>query len=73
VRTTWRKHNSLIYRGSNSDSSVVQSVASRYTDCAIPAPHCSQYKCESKYYMKIAFDRLLVYDRSVMQFYRSRC
>jgi hypothetical protein len=27
-----------ILRGSNSDPSVVQPAASRYTDCAIPAP-----------------------------------
>jgi hypothetical protein len=29
--------NSLSYRDSNSDPSVVQPVASRYTDCVIPA------------------------------------
>jgi hypothetical protein len=32
------KRNSWTYRGSNSDPSVVQVVASRYTDYAIPAP-----------------------------------
>jgi hypothetical protein len=32
------KRNLLPYRDSHSDSSVFQTVASRYTDCAIPAP-----------------------------------
>jgi hypothetical protein len=32
VWTTWRKELSWPYRDSNSDPSVVQSVASRYTD-----------------------------------------
>jgi hypothetical protein len=33
----WRSENSWPYRGSNSDSSIVQLVAIRYTDCDIPA------------------------------------
>jgi hypothetical protein len=37
VRTTWRTENSWFYRGSNSVPSVVQSVASLYTDWATPA------------------------------------
>jgi hypothetical protein len=37
VWTTWRSNNSWPYRDSNPDLSVVQPVASRYTDCAIPA------------------------------------
>jgi hypothetical protein len=35
---TWRRENSWPYRELNSDTSVVQPVASRYTDCAITAP-----------------------------------
>jgi hypothetical protein len=34
VWTTWRRENSWPYRNSNSDPSVVQPVASRYTDYA---------------------------------------
>jgi hypothetical protein len=41
VWTTWRRENSWLYRDSKSDPSVVQPVASRYTDCAIPAPIAS--------------------------------
>jgi hypothetical protein len=37
VRTTWRREKSRPYSDSNSDSSAVQSVASRYIGCAIPA------------------------------------
>jgi hypothetical protein len=37
VWTTWRSENSWPYRDSNPDLSVVQPVASRYTDCTIPA------------------------------------
>jgi hypothetical protein len=39
----WRKENSWPYRDSNSDTSVVQPVASRYTDYAIPAPACGVF------------------------------
>jgi hypothetical protein len=33
----WRRENSWPYRDSNSVPSLIQPVASRYTDCAIPA------------------------------------
>jgi hypothetical protein len=38
VWTTWRRENSWTYRDSNSDPSVVQPIARRYMDYAIPAP-----------------------------------
>jgi hypothetical protein len=37
VWTTWRSEDSYHHRGLKSDPLVVQPVASRYTDCAIPA------------------------------------
>jgi hypothetical protein len=37
VWTTWRREKSYPYRDSNSDTSAVQPVASRYTECDIPA------------------------------------
>jgi hypothetical protein len=37
IWTTWRRENSCPYRDSNSDPLAVQLIASRYTDCAIPA------------------------------------
>jgi hypothetical protein len=40
VWTTWRSKNSCPHQDSNSDPSVVQPVASRCTDCAIPV-NCS--------------------------------
>jgi hypothetical protein len=39
IWTTWRRENSCPYRDSNSDHSVVQHVASHYTDYAILAPN----------------------------------
>jgi hypothetical protein len=38
VWTTWRREDSWSYLDSNSNPSLVQRVASRFTDCAIPAP-----------------------------------
>jgi predicted membrane protein len=37
VSTTWRKDNFWEYRDLNSDPSVVEPIATRYTECAIPA------------------------------------
>jgi hypothetical protein len=42
--TDVEKRKSPPYRGSISDPSVVQSVVSRSTDCAIPAPYVSNSK-----------------------------
>jgi hypothetical protein len=38
VWTSWGRENSWLYRDANSDPSVVQPVASRYTDYCIPVP-----------------------------------
>jgi hypothetical protein len=43
VSTTWRRENASPYRDSNSDPSIVQPVAGRYTDYAISAPQT--YSC----------------------------
>jgi hypothetical protein len=48
VWTIWRRENSWPYRKSNSDPSVVQPVASRYTDWAIPVPKFCDI-CSSKW------------------------
>jgi hypothetical protein len=49
VWTTWRSENSWPYRDSNSNSSVVQPVTSRYIDCSIPAPNLTYLSvCISK-------------------------
>jgi hypothetical protein len=46
VWTLWRRENSWSYRDSSSDPFIVQPVAIRYTDWAIPAPklYCSAWK-----------------------------
>jgi hypothetical protein len=44
VWTKWRIEHFWPYRDSNSDPSVVQPVASRYTDCTIPAPCAVQFR-----------------------------
>jgi hypothetical protein len=46
-----RKH--LIHRDTNSDTSVVQSVASRYTDYALPAPEIELVFCVYTVYICI--------------------
>jgi hypothetical protein len=53
VWKSWRRENSWPHRDSNSDFSVVQPVASRYTDYAIPAPSISAPTL--KKYMKYRF------------------
>jgi hypothetical protein len=42
--TTWRGEKYCPYRDSNSYPSAVQPVASRYTDCAIPALKKDQHR-----------------------------
>jgi hypothetical protein len=42
-QSPWRSENSWPHRDPNSDLSVVQPVASRYTDCAIPDPLLYQW------------------------------
>jgi hypothetical protein len=53
VWTTWRRENSWPYRDSSHDSSVVQSVASRYTDCANLAPIYQMYAAETYVLIRI--------------------
>jgi hypothetical protein len=48
--STWRRENSWPYWDSNSDLSIVQPVATHYTDCATPAP--SQSGKEFKFKVK---------------------
>jgi hypothetical protein len=38
IRSGRCEENTFLYRDSNSDPSVAQTVTSRHTDCAIPAP-----------------------------------
>jgi hypothetical protein len=52
IWTTWRRENSWPDRDSNSDPSVVQPAASRYTDYTIPAPwlwFIDYLKCDAMY------------------------
>jgi hypothetical protein len=46
-RSGRRRENSWPYRDSNSDPSIVQPIASRYTDYAIPAPERTTSNIES--------------------------
>jgi hypothetical protein len=45
---TQRGEKSCPYQEWNSDPSVIQPIASHYTDCAIPAPSRSRYLTESE-------------------------
>jgi hypothetical protein len=51
VWTTWKRENSWPYWDSDSDSSVVQPVASRYTDWAVSAPYLNSGlpECDTEY------------------------
>jgi hypothetical protein len=46
VWAIWRGENPWPYRDSNSDPSVVQPVASRYTEYAIPDPRRNMHVCQ---------------------------
>jgi hypothetical protein len=72
VWTTWRRENSWFYRESNSGPSVVQPVASHYTDCAIPGPHIYLYLCKtfpkiSYYYSDLSIELLIYFYVSRVQ------
>jgi hypothetical protein len=41
VWTARRRENSWLYQDSNSDPTVIHPLAGRYTDYAIPVPHCT--------------------------------
>jgi hypothetical protein len=68
-RSGRRGENSWPYRDSNSDLSVVQPIASRYTDCAILAPappeyyHLSQFESVQYLKRKSIFQIFLWYSR----------
>jgi hypothetical protein len=58
VWTIWRSENSYPHRDLNPDPSVVQPVASRYTDYAIPAlmyVH-SKYMVEKLFYITVVHE-----------------
>jgi hypothetical protein len=58
---TWSRNNSWAHRYSNSDLSVVQPVASRYTDNATLAPCCYNYSSLYNPIQLFGFNFNLVY------------
>jgi hypothetical protein len=51
VWTTWRTENSRPHQDSNSNFSVVQPVASHYTDYTIPDPSQAEYDLKHNLYI----------------------
>jgi hypothetical protein len=62
----WRTENSWPYRDSNSDPSIVQPVASRYTDYAIPNSEYVSWGSQSKSY-KESNDKIFLLWTSIMK------
>jgi hypothetical protein len=64
VWSTWSRENSWPYRESNSNPSVVQAVASRCTDYAIPAPkfirHTDQYHWKTEMLVNVRWKLLIL-------------
>jgi hypothetical protein len=57
VWTTWRRESSWPYWDSNCNPSVIQPVASRYTDWAIPAPSNDRGMYKVKFMLQPTFSR----------------
>jgi hypothetical protein len=76
ILTTWRRENTTLYRDSNSDPSVAQLAASRYTDCAIPAPTVTIYRCQyyiSHFYFRFFKSRHYFTVSDVLQAWTQAC